>query len=59
MLAIEVKWTDNPRYQHAEGLRSFLDAHPNAQGGILLHRGTDVRYLHERIRALPWTLFAR
>lgn len=58
MLAIEVKWTDNPRYQHAEGLRSFLDAHPNAQGGILLHRGTEVRYLHERILALPWTLFA-
>lgn len=58
MLAIEVKWTDNPRYQHAEGLRSFLDAHPNAQGGILLHRGTGVRYLHERILALPWTLFA-
>lgn len=58
MLAIEVKWTDNPRYQHAEGLRSFLDAHPNAQGGVLLHRGADVRYLHERILALPWTLFA-
>lgn len=56
LLAVEVKWTDSPRYQHAEGLRAFLEAHPHAQGGVLLHRGTALRYLHERILAVPWTL---
>jgi len=56
ILAIEVKLTENPRYQHAAGLRSFLQAHPNAQGGILLHGSREIRYLDERIIALPWTL---
>lgn len=56
LLAFEVKWSENPRFQHAEGLRRFLDAHPHAQGGILLHRGAEVRYLGERILALPWRL---
>lgn len=56
ILAIEVKMTENPRYQHTAGLRSFLEAHPNAQGGVLLHGGREIRYLDERIIALPWTL---
>lgn len=56
ILAIEVKLTDNPRYQHAAGLRSFLQSHPKAQGGILLHGSREIRYLDERIIALPWTL---
>ena len=58
LLAIEVKGTETPRYQHAEGLRAFLEAHPHAQGGILLHQGTSVRYLHDRILAIPWTMLA-
>ena len=58
LLAIEVKGTATPRYQHAEGLRSFLEAHPHAQGGILLHQGDSVRYLHDRILAIPWTMLA-
>lgn len=56
LLAFEVKWRENPRFQDAEGLRQFLDAHPRALGGVLLHRGSDVRYLGERILALPWRL---
>lgn len=56
LLAIEVKLTENPRYPHAAGVRSFLETHPNAQGGVLLHGGRGIRYLDERIIAIPWTL---
>ncbi|HRJ41482.1 MAG TPA: ATP-binding protein [Caldilineaceae bacterium] len=56
LVAFEVKWSENPRFQHADGLRHFLDAHPHAQGGVLLHRGTETRFLGERILALPWRL---
>lgn len=56
VLAIEVKLTENPRYQHAAGLRAFLETHPSAQGGVLLHGGREIRYLDERMIALPWTL---
>ncbi|MFZ1752619.1 MAG: ATP-binding protein [Caldilineaceae bacterium] len=56
LLAVEVKLTAEPRYQQAAGLRAFLEAHPNAQGGVLLHGSREVRYLGEHILALPWTL---
>jgi uncharacterized protein len=58
LLAVEVKGTGTPRYQHTEGLRAFLGAHPQAQGGILLHQGDSVKYLGDRILAIPWTLLA-
>jgi hypothetical protein len=42
-----------------EGLRAFLEAHPNAAGGVVLHAGAELRYLGERIMAIPWPLLAR
>lgn len=54
LLAIEVKLTDQPGYRHASGLREFIQAHPQATGGILLHAGTDIRRLDENIIAVPW-----
>jgi len=56
VLAIEVKLAKNLRYEHTLGLRSFLDAHPKAQGGIILYGGKEVHYLDKHIVALPWTL---
>ncbi|NCN82953.1 MAG: ATP-binding protein [Candidatus Pacebacteria bacterium] len=56
LLAIEVKLTKNPHYQDTAGLRSFLETHKSAQGGVLLHAGKEIRYLDERIIAIPWTL---
>jgi predicted AAA+ superfamily ATPase len=55
LLAIEVKLTDNPGYRHATGLREFIQAYPEAAGGILLHVGTSIRRLDENIVAVPWT----
>ena len=56
VVGIEVKMTDAPGYRHAAGLVRFLDAHPQAVGGILLHRGQQIRRLDDRIVAVPWTL---
>jgi len=56
LLAIEVKLTERPGYRHTEGLRSFLDRHPEAAGGLLLHGGPAVARLGERLVAVPWTM---
>lgn len=56
VVAIEVKATDDPSYRHAEGLRKFLEHHPNAVGGLLLHCGAKVRWLDDKIMAIPWSL---
>jgi hypothetical protein len=44
------------RYGDAEGLRLFLREHPQAVGGALIHRGSEIRRLDERIIAIPWTM---
>lgn len=58
ILALEVKLTDNPAYRDADGLRRFLEAHPRAVGGVLLHGGSAIRRLDDRLIALPWSLVA-
>ena len=55
LLAIEIKMTENPGYRHADGLRKFLQAHPTASGGLLIHCGATIRRLDEKIVAVPWT----
>jgi len=54
ILAIEVKRTDQPRYRDAAGLRAFLEMHPGAIGGVLLHGGDRVLQFGEKILAVPW-----
>ena len=55
-VGIEVKMTDAPAYRHAAGLFKFLDQHPQAVGGILLHGGRHIQRLDEKIIAVPWSL---
>jgi uncharacterized protein len=56
VLAIEVKQTSRPGYGDTIGLKLFMADHPDAVGGLLLHCGQDIRWLGERILAVPWTL---
>jgi len=56
VLAIEVKQTSYPGYGDTRGLTAFLDDHPDTVGGLLLHGGTEIRWLGERIMAVPWTM---
>ena len=55
LLAIEAKLTDQPGYRHTAGLRHFLQDHPAAAGGLLLHCGSMIRRLTENITAIPWS----
>jgi len=55
LLAIEVKFSANPGYGDAAGLRAFLSEYPQAVG-LLLHTGREIRRLDEKIIAVPWTL---
>jgi len=55
LLAIEIKLTDNPGYRHTDGLHKFLQVHPEAVGGLLIHAGDTIRRLDEKIVAIPWT----
>ena len=56
VLAIEVKQTSRPGYGDVAGLRTFLGDHPEAAGGLLLHTGTEIRRLGEKIMAVPWSM---
>ena len=55
VLAIEVKQTTRPGYGDMHGLKAFLMDHPDAVGG-LLHSGKEIRWLGERILAVPWPM---
>jgi hypothetical protein len=56
VLAIEVKQTTRPGYGDTHGLKAFLMDHPDAVGGLLLHSGKEIRWLGERILAVPWPM---
>jgi predicted AAA+ superfamily ATPase len=56
VLAIEVKRTSQPGYGDTSGLKAFLKDYPEAIGGLLLHGGTETRWLGERIMAIPWVM---
>ena len=56
VLAIEVKLSSHPTYSDANGIRAFLEDHPDAVGGVILHGGTEIRWLGEGIMAVPWTM---
>ena len=55
LLGIEAKTTARPRPEDARGLRAFVEEYADtAVGGLLLHCGREVFWLHERVLAVPW-----
>lgn len=57
-LAFEVKLTAKPGYHDTENLRAYLDQHPQAAGGILIHCGDEIRRIRQNILAVPWRLIS-
>ena len=47
------------RFADAEGLNTFLAQHPQAVGGILVYMGSEIKYLREKIMAVPWECLVR
>lgn len=58
LLAVEVKLSDKPRYEDTGTLRLFMNEYPQTVAGILVHGGQEIKIMHERIVAVPWTLLA-
>lgn len=58
LVAVEVKLSAQPRYGDAEQLRLFLREYPHARCGVLVHTGRQIRYLDEKIIAVPWSWLA-
>ena len=55
LLPIEVKATANPGYSDTRGLRAFRDEYPEqCIGGLLLHGGSETRWMSDDILAVPW-----
>ena len=54
LLAIECKSGDRPTYDDADGLRLCLREYPAAIGGLLLHSGTETRWIADRVLSVPW-----
>jgi hypothetical protein len=56
VMAVEVKATRDPGYRDIFGLQAFLDVHPSAAAGLLLHGGTETKRLDKKILAVPWSM---
>lgn len=54
LIAVEVKLTTTPQYGDAENLRLFLQEYPETAAALLVHAGNEVKYLGEKILAVPW-----
>lgn len=58
LLAVEVKFSSEARYRDAEGLHLFMNEYPEAVAGVLIFAGSEIKYLHKKIVALPWHVLA-
>ncbi|NWF98678.1 MAG: ATP-binding protein [Nitrospirae bacterium] len=54
LVAIETKLTQNPSFNDAKNLLTFIEAYPQAVRGLLLHSGNSIKWLHSKVLALPW-----
>ena len=55
LIAFECKLSARPRYEDAKALNLFLSDYPESVSGVVVHSGSEIVRLGERIVALPWT----
>ncbi|MFQ5506365.1 MAG: ATP-binding protein, partial [Planctomycetota bacterium] len=56
LVAFEVKLTTRPRYADLVGLQEFMKEYPETKAGVLVHGGTRIQRLDQRVIAVPWSL---
>ena len=54
VLPVEVKMTARPTIADAASLLAFMDDHPQAEQGVIVHGGNEVFRLHSKVVAVPW-----
>lgn len=55
LVAFECKLSERPRFEDAKTLTQFLGDYPECSAGVVVHAGSEMMRLGERIVALPWT----
>ena len=58
IVAMELNFTTEPRYDDCANLRLFLEEYPDTIFCLLVHNGSTIRMLHEKILAVPWNALA-
>jgi hypothetical protein len=58
LIAVEVKLSSTPKFADTQTLKLFLDEYPETVAGVLVHTGNEIKMLHEKIVAIPWTVLA-
>jgi uncharacterized protein len=56
ILPVEVKLTQKPGYDDAKNLRLFLENYNNADAGLLITCGQEIKRLGSKIMAVPWPM---
>jgi predicted AAA+ superfamily ATPase len=54
LLAIEVKMGETPKYSDTKSLRTFVDEYPEVSACVVLHTGSRIMRMGERVLAMPW-----
>ena len=54
VLPVEVKLTGRPMMADIENRLAFLEEHPHATHGVLVHGGHELFRLHTKVIAIPW-----
>ena len=54
ILAFEVKMTDNPLFSDAKNIIEFIENFPKTVRGIIVHSGSNIKWLHSKVIAVPW-----
>jgi predicted AAA+ superfamily ATPase len=57
LIAIEVKLSSTASYNDIGGIKSFMEEYPETSLGIIIYTGNEIKYLGEKILAVPWTDF--
>ena len=58
IVAMKLNFTTEPRYEDSANLRLFLEEYPDTVFCLLVHNGSTIRMLHEKILAVPWNALA-
>ena len=53
-IPVEVKYTENPRIEHARHVQTFIDEYSNCHHGYVICRAPRAQKLAPSITALPW-----
>lgn len=56
ILPIEVKVTTKPGFDDASHIKLFMDHYQNAQAGLVITCGQEVKWLGSKVMAVPWTM---